>query len=121
MGHCPLTSIQIWTVCTSFITPSRPPVRLFITVKDSWEETPDVSPVSGMCMHAQSCLSLCDTMDCSPPGSSAHGTPQARSTGVGCHFLLQGVFPTQGLNLRLLWLLHWRRILYRGATGEAPM
>ena len=27
-----------------------------------------------------------------------------KNTGVGCHFLLQGIFPTQGLNL---WLLHW--------------
>ena len=26
----------------------------------------------------QSCLTLCDTMDCSPPGSSVHGTLQAR-------------------------------------------
>ena len=31
-----------------------------------------------------------------------------KNTGVGCHFLLQGIFPTQGLNLRLLWLLHWQ-------------
>ena len=31
---------------------------------------------------------------------------------MGCHFLLQGSFPTQGLNLRLLYLLHCRRILY---------
>ena len=32
-------------------------------------------------MHAtslQSCLTLCDPMDCSPPGSSVHGIPQAR-------------------------------------------
>ena len=28
-------------------------------------------------------------------------------TGVGCHFVLQGIFPTQGLNPRLLYLLHW--------------
>ena len=27
---------------------------------------------------AQSCLTLCDPVDCSPPGSSAHGIPQAR-------------------------------------------
>ena len=27
---------------------------------------------------------------------------------VGCHFLFQGIFPTQGLNLRLLSLLHWQ-------------
>ena len=29
-------------------------------------------------------------------------------TGVGCHALLQGIFPTQGLNLGLLCLLHWQ-------------
>ena len=28
-------------------------------------------------------------------------------TGAGCHFLLQEIFPTQGLNLHLLCLLHW--------------
>ena len=27
---------------------------------------------------------------------------------MGCHFLLQGNFPTQGLNPRLLYLLHWQ-------------
>ena len=41
---------------------------------------------------------LCDPMDCSPPGSSVHG----KNTGAGCHFLLQGIFPTQGLNRHLL-------------------
>ena len=29
---------------------------------------------------------------------------------MGCHFLLQGIFPTQGSNLGLL---HWRQMLYR--------
>ena len=28
-----------------------------------------------------------------------------KNSGVGCHFLLQGIFPTQGLNLHLL---HWQ-------------
>ena len=28
--------------------------------------------------------------------------------GVDCHFLLQGIFLSQGLNWSLLWLLHWR-------------
>ena len=28
-------------------------------------------------------------------------------TGVDCHFLLQGIFPTQGSNPPLLSLLHW--------------
>ena len=31
-----------------------------------------------------------------------------KNTGVGCHFLLLGIFPTQGLNPHLLYLLHWQ-------------
>ena len=58
---------------------------------------------------AQSCLVLCDTMGYSPPGFSVHGDSPSKNTGVGCHSLLQGNFPTQGLN----WgLLHCRQILY---------
>ena len=57
-------------------------------------------------MHAQSCLILFDPMDCSPPDSSVHRAFQAR-TRVGCHFLLQGTFPTQGSNPRPLRLPHW--------------
>ena len=52
----------------------------------------------------QSCLTLCDPVDCSLPGSSSS---PGMSTGVGCHALLQRVFPTQGLKPRLLGLLHW--------------
>ena len=46
----------------------------------------------------QSCPTLCDPMDCSLPDSSVHGFLQARILEVGCHFLLQGIFSTQGLN-----------------------
>ena len=35
---------------------------------------------------------ICDPMDCSPPGSSAWDSP-GENTGVGCHFLLQGISP----------------------------
>ena len=31
-----------------------------------------------------------------------------KNTGVGCHALLQGMFPTQTSNLHLLHLLHWQ-------------
>ena len=55
-------------------------------------------------------------MDCSLPGSSVHGDSPGKNTGVGCHSLLQGIFPTQGLNLDLL---HYRRVLYHWATREA--
>ena len=51
---------------------------------------------------AQSCLTLCDLMDCSPPGFSVHGDSPGKNTGVGYHFLPQGLFQTQGLNLVLL-------------------
>ena len=52
---------------------------------------------------AQSCLTL-DPMDYSLPGSSVMRLPR-QEYGVGCHFLLQGIFPTQGLNPHLL---HWQ-------------
>ena len=58
---------------------------------------------------SQSCLTLWDPMDCSSPGPSILGLLQARSNGVGCHSLLQGVFPTLELNLGFL---HFRQILY---------
>ena len=35
---------------------------------------------------AQSCLTLCDPMDCSPPGSSVHGDSPGKNAGVGCHW-----------------------------------
>ena len=34
--------------------------------------------------------------------SEAHQAPLSKNTGVGCHFLLQGIFPTQGPNPSLL-------------------
>ena len=37
---------------------------------------------------------FCDPVDCSQPGSSVHGIPQARILGVGCHFLVQLAWPT---------------------------
>ena len=53
-----------------------------------------------VCMFlTQSCLTLCNPMDDSLPGSSVHEDNfPSKDTGVGCHFLIQGIFPTQGLN-----------------------
>ena len=67
-----------------------------------------------VCLVAQSCLTPCDPMDCSPPGSSVHGILQACpgilqefSTGVGCYFLLQRIFLTQEFsrNSPLEWVV----------------
>ena len=58
-----------------------------------------------------SCVRLCDPMDCSLPGSSVHGDSPGKNTGVGCHALVQGIFPTQRWNLHLLCLLQAGRFL----------
>ena len=55
------------------------------------------------------CPILWDPMDCNPPVSSVHGDSPGKNTAVGCHALLQGIFPTQGSNPGLP---HCRRILY---------
>ena len=61
----------------------------------------------GVCarVHAQSCPTLCGPMDCSLPGSNIRGIFPGKNSGVGCHFFLQGILPTQGVNLRFL---HWQ-------------
>ena len=62
-----------------------------------------------LCLAAQLCPTLCDPMDCNPPGSSVHGDSPGNSSGVGCHALLQDIFPNQGSNPGLP---HCRQILY---------
>ena len=62
------------------------------------------------CLVAQSCLTLCNPMDCSPPGSFVHGDSPGKNTGMGCLAFLQGIFPTHGLNPGLphcRWILYW--------------
>jgi hypothetical protein len=58
-------------------------------------------------------------VDCSLPGSSPHGIFQA-ITRVSFHAFLQGITPTQGLNLWLLCLLHCRQILYLLSQHGSP-
>ena len=51
---------------------------------------------------AQSCPTLCDPIDCSPPGSSFQGILQARVLEQVAIFFSRGVFLTQGLNSSLM-------------------
>ena len=55
-----------------------------------------ISPLHVLCLVIQSCLILCNPMDCSPPGFSVHEDSPGKNTEVGCHALLQGTFPTLG-------------------------
>ena len=47
-----------------------------------------------VCSVAQLCPTLCNPVHCGPPGSSPWDSPE-KNTGGGCHFLLQGIGPTQ--------------------------
>ena len=69
------------------------------------------------CASRSLCLTLCDPMDRSLPGSSIHGDSPGQNTGLGCHALLQGIFPTQGPNPGLP---HCRQILYQLSHQGSP-
>ena len=71
-----------------------------------------------LCLVAQLCLTLCDPMDHSPPSSPVHGDSPGKNTRVGYHTLLQGIFPTQGLNPGFV---HWRQILYHLSHQGKPI
>ena len=62
---------------------------------------------TGACMHAQSCPSLCDDpMDLWLTRLVCPWEFSGKNTGVGCHFLLQGIFAAQGSNLHHRHLLN---------------
>ena len=75
-----------------------------------------------MCMHAQSlqsCLILCDPMDCSPPGSSVHGIFQARILEwVALPFSGGSSQPRDRTHISCISFIG-RWILYHFATWEA--
>ena len=64
---------------------------------------------SVMSNSLQSLASPSDPKDCSPPHSSVHGDSPGKNIGMGCHALLQRIFPTQESNPGVL---HCRWILY---------
>ena len=80
-------------------------------------QSPTTSFRSVLGLVAQSYPTLCDPMDCVPPGSSILGDSPGKNTGVGFHVLLQGIFLTQGSNP---CLLHCRRILYHLSHRGSP-
>ena len=66
---------------------------------------------------AQLCLSLCDPWIIKPARLLCSWNSLGKNTGVGCCFLLQGTFLTQGSNLGLLYR---RRILYHLSHQGSP-
>ena len=58
------------------------------------------SSVLWLCLVAQLCLTLCDPMDCSLPGSSVHGDSPGKNTRAGCHALFLRNLPNPGIEPR---------------------
>ena len=68
---------------------------------------------------AQSCPTLPRPMDCSLPGSSVHGIFPGKSTGVGCHFLLQGSSPSRDQTpVSHIVGRHFYRLSHQGSPGN---
>ena len=68
-----------------------------------------------MCVCVCVCVLSCSVMSSSlqpyglqPPRLLCPWNSPSKNPGAGCHFLLQRIFPTQGLNPSLLHLLHWQ-------------
>ena len=85
-----------------------------ISWRKKWQHTPVLLPGES---HEQRSLT-----GYSPWGRKESDTTEAtehtKHTGVDCHFLLQGIFPTQGLNLGLP---HCRQTLYHLSHQGSPI
>ena len=103
-GSIFLSSLETWTRATTRLNVLLlPHTSLLSSAKWSLGLIPLM-----MCVCAKSlqlCPTLCDPMDCSLPGSLFPWDSPGKITAVDCHFFLQGIFPTQGLNPNLLSLL----------------
>ena len=75
------------------------------------------TPCAVLYLVTQSCLTLCDSMVCSPPGSSVLDDSPGKNAGVVRYALPQGIFPIQGSNPGLL---HCRQILYHLSHQGSP-
>ena len=96
-----------------------------MVVEWTWEpgviESTEREKPEGFCVHAWQVASVVSNSlwphDYSPPGPSVHGIFPGKNIGVGCHFLLQGIFPKHRSNPYFMCLLHCRWILYHWATA----
>ena len=89
MGSIPGKGTKITACCTDRAPPekaeSTPPAKKEVLAKS-----------------LQLCPTLCHPMNCSPTRLLCPWDSPGKNTGMGCCALLQGIFPTQGLNSHLL-------------------
>ena len=133
-GPCWFLSIQnVQIVALFFITPESVCIFIFLgqgqmnSWKRSWHYAISqklmwmgiqnlggkVTTVCIMLLFYTLCSSSVTSESLGPHGLQLAKLPYpwdipGKTTGVGCHFLLQGIFPAQGSNPHLLHLLHWQ-------------
>ena len=96
----PIWWTWIWANSGSCWWTGKPGVLQFMELQES-DMTEQLNWTDFLIMlAAKSCLAL---------RNSVYGISAGKNTGVGCHYLLQGIFPTQGSNPGLL---PCRKILY---------
>ena len=95
---------HIWLSATPWTAAYQTPPSMGFSRQEYWSGVPLPSLVY---------IYIYDPMDCSP---GYRDRPlcswdfPGENTGVGCHFLLQGIFSTQGPNphfLHCMWILHY--------------
>ena len=98
----PLSRVRLfatpWTVAYQL------PPPMGFSRQEYWSGLPFPSPKNVSAAAAKS-LQSCPTLRPhrrQPTGLPCPWDSPGKNTGVGCHFLLWGIFPTQGLNLSLL-------------------
>ena len=90
-----------WQICTNVRGTSVSPDRLSRTETRVWSF---LSTVLRVCVQSLRPVGLRGLQ----PTRLCQWNFPGKNTGVGCHFLLQGIFPTQGLNQHLLRFLPWQ-------------
>ena len=96
MGQAFYSLIFILNIACSTVRPIEDSTKpsVYLVLGNPQHQSPGRGSV---CLLIQSRPILHNPLDCSPPGSSLWDFPD-KNIGVGCHFLLQGIFLTQGLN-----------------------
>ena len=99
MLSCVQLFVTTWTVAHRLVCPWG------FSRQEYWSELlfPSPGDLSNPGIEPRSPALQADSLPSEPPG-------KPKNTGVGCHFLLQGIFPSQGLNPDLL---HCRKIIYK--------
>ena len=93
---CEQRTLKVWVTVRSLVEGTAALM--------GWLVASCLAPDLAVCCRARWCLNLCGSHGLWPTRLLCPWNFPGKNTGAGYHFLLQGIFPTQGSNPRLL---HW--------------